>query len=203
MGVGMVGRPMKLGKLRFPGGKIRNPDKADSKPSASTEGQRGIFNSPCFQGGGHGNQCGDILGMLWLCGYLEGEVDSKELLRVGREWFDARCTVFGEVRSKAGKLEPAARTSGQSAKRTKADRLYERYSANLRGSIAIDAQALLDLMEEDVNCLWAHRLVSAYVSQKAMRGGIGAWPSFGDDLVLARVKRALVALHGGVQRRAA
>lgn len=170
------------------------PDRGSSRTAA----KRAIWNAACFKGGGQGkDQSGDLIGLLWLCGYLDSEeAESGEMLKLARDFWASRTATFGQSRSKAGKLEAVPRTTGHNSPPSKAERRWEsRYKPLLPG-LGADYTALVDIMEEDKP--WAHRLAAHCLVYLGGFDDLAGFKAADSDFAqMAMAKRALVVLHGG------
>lgn len=210
------GRPSIDGLVRYGGGRInyrasqREPSKRqDNKPNPRVEAERALFNAACFQGGGHGAQCFDPLGQLFLVGKLDkvigykasGEpidLPAKKLLEEGRGYWNAREYFFREVAPKSVSLERASRSSGTSVKATKLEREYLRYQRLLRRVSIYDIESLHEVMEvrDGSFSLIVARIVQTELLRKSFRLPLPELASDRDEQIVASARRALVGLCG-------
>lgn len=210
------GRPITQGMIRYEGGRInyrasnREPQKrVDNSPNPRVKAERELFNAACFQGGGHGNQCHDPLGQLFLVGRLDkvvgyrasGEpvdLPAKKLLEEGRGYWNSREYYFREVAPRTISLERTSRNTGTCGRATKLEREYLRYQRLLTRVAGYDLESLHEVME--VRCgefsQIVARIIQTELLRKSFRLPVVELAGERDELILKAAKRALIGLCG-------
>jgi hypothetical protein len=209
------GRPMIEGVVRYANNKINynelakhDASKDNGAPSPKIKAERDLFNAQCFQGGGHGAQCYDPLGQLFLIGKLNGivgyrmsgapvDLPAKQLLEDGRGYWNAREFYFREVGTKVGSHERSSRETG-TRKATKLEREYLRYDRLLKGTRQYDIDCLHEIMEVRGGefGMPVSRIIQTGLLAKSFRLPFAELSCDRDEAILEGAIRTLIALAG-------
>lgn len=209
------GRPMLEGVIRYANGRINQAETAKIKddedkapPNQRIIAERQLFNAACFQGGGHGKECHDPLGMLFLVGKLNGvvgykmsgqEVDlpPKRILEDGRGYWNAREHFFREVGHKTASLERSSKETG-TRKANRLEKEYLRCQRLLKGCPQSDLDCLHEVMDTHGGefSQVVSRIVQTELIRKSFRLALAELATDKDEAILEAAKRALVILCG-------
>lgn len=209
------GRPMIEGVVRYANNKINynelakhDASKDNGTPSPKVKAERDLFNASCFQGGGHGGQCYDPIGQLFLVGKLDNvvgyrmsgepvDLPAKRLLEEGRGYWTAREFYYREVGTAVGNPERSSRGTGVT-KATKLEREYLRYERLLSRTPQYDLDCLHEIMEVRGGefGLPVSRIIQTGLLAKSFRLPMMELSCDKDEAILEAAKRALIALSG-------
>lgn len=197
------------GRINYTAAEKDEPKKDDNAPSPRVKAERDLFNARCFQGGGHGAQCYDPLGQLFLVGKLDNvvgyrmsgqpvDLPAKKILEEARGYWNSREFFYRELGTGAGGFERSSKETGAARRATRLEREYLRYQRLLKGVGQYDLDCLHELMEMrggDFGYV-VSRIVQTELLRKNFRLPLAELACDRDDQILRAAKRALIGLCG-------